>query len=264
MLVIILMLSACGVLNEDYHESSVDTETLYTSAPLAQTTAPSQTLSNEPNYHPFSIALSDFFTDLVPPPTNREDFWHFMPCYSHAMMVDLDGYGNLGVVATRWRANPQSQFAPYLLEQYLFWLYEDELHKGRLSFEKFGVTASDRLVVTDEIGACNITLYTYALLGFYGNELMRIKTFTIRQSWALGWMLGDYDDPDYMHFFGTYYYMRTHAAQQWNTHVSNWTETELTYEEFTSIMVQYSLHNITANIWELPDQTEEILIMLND
>jgi len=209
-----------------------------------------------PNYHPFATALSNFFADPIPTPTAENLHWPYMPYSTHAIVVDIDGNGTQGVLASRW---VQGQGSHYRFRQYLLWLCGDELHKASPAFAWFGITHTGRLVIMDEIGACNISVFTHTLLDFVDGELSNSKTIAMQQHWALGWMLYDYDDPDYLHIFGTYYTLYTYASgNPWQTQNQVREGVPMTYEEFDNIMTQYGLHNIT-NVWELPDETQAIL-----
>jgi hypothetical protein len=172
-----------------------------------------------------------------------------MPYSTHAVLVDIDGNGTQGMVASKWvegqHQNPHRR-------QYLFWLCNGELRQQTFGFERFGISSTGRLVFIDVDGACNISLYTYTLFDFVDGELSLVKIMNRWEYWALGWMLEDYCDPDYLHIFGSEYALRTYT----NDRV--WEMVSLTHEEFDEMLTQHGLHE-TKDTWELPDETQAIL-----
>jgi len=214
-------------------------------------------VKDEADYNPLASALYSFFEDAVHAPAPEDFYGYFMPYSTHAIFVDLDGNGTQGVLASRWVQNQRSRHS---FEQYLLWFCGGELRKESPMFFRFSVTPSGRLVMMDEIGACNIFVDLWALLDFVDGELAFIEGVSIRTSWALGWMLEDYDDPDYLHIFGIYYNLITYTnGNPWESHSRSWEETPITYEEFQEIMVRHGLHDAISHVWEFPDETQTIL-----
>ncbi|MCL2421163.1 MAG: hypothetical protein FWD03_04830, partial [Defluviitaleaceae bacterium] len=263
MLIAMLLLTACS--NPSTHDYKAETYTVTSPVSVideaicdAEETA-YQPAENEANYNPFASALYSFFADAIPAPAFEDFYGDFMPYSTHAVLVGLDSNGTQGVIASRW---VQGQHPRPRFEQYLLWLCNGELRKEAPIFFRFNRTPAGRLVAMDEIGACNITVQLWTLLDFADGELSFTKAAAMREYWALGWMLGDYDDPDYLHTFGTYYNLRTYInGNPWDIRYQVWEETPLTYEEFQDMMMQYGLHDITNHVWQLPDQTQAILYL---
>jgi len=303
MLVLLFLLAACSSrLAHHYNDDNYALDYLVTEESILNLAklvtpryAPATNAENHPQepqpgapiYHPFAMALSDFITDLIPAPI-FEDFYdydiqcsysdaftnlnptpafagffgHNMPYSSHAVMVDIDGNGTQGVLASRW---VQGQRQHYRFEQYLLWLCGDELRKETLQFSRFGISQTGRLVALDILEACNISVFTYTLLDFVDGELSFIKTLAIQEYWALGWMLGDYTDPDYLHAIRTDYYLHIYTnGNPWRIRYRDWYGHKITCEEFYDILTKYSLYDVTIRVWGLPDETQAILSMLVD
>lgn len=200
------------------------------------------------DYPAFATALSEFFADAVSAP-NPDDFYgYFMPYSTHAVWVDIDGNGTQGVLASRW-AQGQHQWPHF--EQYLFWFCGGALRQEALEFRRFGISSTGRLVIMDEAGACNISVFTYSLLDFVGGELSFVKTVAMEEYWAFGWMLEDYSDPDYFHILGAEYFLRTYTnGNLWQSRYLMWESSPITYEEFSNLMAQYGFYGATTHVWE--------------
>jgi|GEM_PF-2531477 len=221
-------------------------------------------IENYPDTPPiveFATALTAFFADAIPSP--HPDGRHgWMPYSTHAIFVDLDGRGTQGILASRWavRENHRGALHPWF-QQNLFWFCGGELRKEPSNgLEEFGVTPAGRLVIMAIIGACNITQYSHTLLDFAAGELSFAKSVVRVENWSLGWMLGDYDDPDYLHIHGNEYAVRTYTnGNPWQLQGRDWESTPITHEEFCDIMTRYGIHGATTRVWEFSDETHAIL-----
>jgi len=203
------------------------------------------TLPNAPgNPHPFAEALTNFFVDLT---TAAE--WPGMPYSYHALLVDVDGKGTPGVVASRWtygdRGDPFS-FSNFIsihphFTQTLFFMYDDELQE--VVWHRWGVTPSGRLVMLDMDGVCGVARTDYILLDVNDGRLVGVKALT---AWILTW-----GDNDYAvnYNLGEFLVSGFEHMQQ------------LTHKEFYELMRSYNLYGTSPNIWELPDDTYTILAM---
>ncbi|MCL2223649.1 MAG: hypothetical protein FWB96_01635 [Defluviitaleaceae bacterium] len=211
----------------------------------------------------FEAAVADFFADAIPSP-HPDGYYGNMPYSTHAVLVCLDGNGTQGILASRWALleNHGGEIHPRF-QQYLFWFCNGELRKEPSNgLEQFGVTPAGRLVIMDIISACNITQYSHTLLDFAAGELSFAKSVVRVENWSLGWMLGDYDDPDYFHVHGSEYAVRTYTnGNPWQLQGRDWESTPITHEEFYDIMTRYGIHGATTRVWEFSDETHAILAM---
>jgi len=264
-MVVVLAIASINVLASDYSvPANVSSITSCLIPHIDTQTCESPAQDDVFNYYPFPVALTYLFANSAHVPNSDEySGWRFMPYSSHAVLVDLDGNGTQGVIASMW---VQRQGDWHQFKQYLLWLYNGELRKDTLEHGIFGISTKGRLVVVDSIGACNISLDTYSLLDFVDDELSFVKTITFLENWALGWMLGDFDDPDYLHILGTEYGLRTYTnGNPWQSRYRIWESWEscpTSHEEFYDMMTLYGLHDIIVNVWEMPDDTDTILLML--
>ena len=268
MLSLTLPLAACDSQPIGYYYFTVDEynpiveeyiePVVYTHEPTEPTVEDAtQPTIQEP--HPMVAAVSLFLANAMPAPAYDDSFWRFMPYDSHAIVIDL-GRGIQGVLASRWIMNTQGTHPRPVIQQQLFWFYDEQLHRTLFTSTQMRINPAGRLVLVDDWGTCNLFSDLYTLLEASDGELVRKKTVNIRQYWALGWMLEDYDDPDYLHIFGTYYTLRTYTdSPPWDMVWADRKDTELTYEDFNEIMATYGLRDLIENAWELPDQSQEII-----
>ena len=198
------------------------------------------------NPHPFADALASFFVNLT---TAAE--W-FMPYNSyHAVLVDVDGQGTPGVVASRWafdcdRHNPLTSWDSISIHpsfaQRLFFIYDNQLHE--VDGRQWGVTPSGRLVALSFTGASDILMTEYILLNVDDGRLVGVKSISItEQTW------GD-----------NYYSVNYHIDEFFTSDFEQ--RQSLTRAELDEMMDMYSLHGTSIHIWELPDDTYEILGMI--
>jgi len=196
------------------------------------------------NPHPFADALASFFVNLT---TAGE--WG-MPYNSyHAMLVDADGQGTPGVVASRWTFDGDRHY-PFAFsnfisihpsfEQRLFFIYDNKLHEVD---GQWGVTPSGRLVALSFIGACDILVTEYMLLDVNDGNLVGVKSISItEQTW------GD-------NYYSVNYHINEFLISDFEQRQS------LTRAEFDEMMDMYGLYDTSINLWELPDDTYRVLIM---
>ena len=199
------------------------------------------------NPHLFADALASFFVNL----TTAGEWW--MPYNSyHAVLVDVDGQGTPGVVASRWtfygdRHNPLTSWGSVSIHpnfaQRLFFIYDNQLHEVD---GQWGVTPSGRLVALSFDGACDILMTTYMLLNVNNGRLVGVKSISVtEQTW------GD-------NHYSVNYHINEFLMDDWEQ------RQRLTREEFDEMMDKYGLRGTNINLWELPDDTYRILVMLAD
>jgi len=193
--------------------------------------------------HPFADALAGFFVNLT-----TAGWYGGMPYSYHAVLVDVDGQGTPGVVASRWafddRSHPFSFFNFLHIhpsnEQRLFFMYGNQLHEAQ---GQWGVAPSGRLVALAFTGACDILMTEYILLDIIDGQLVGVKSISnTEQTW------GD-------NHYAVNYHINDFLASDFEQMQS------LTRAEFDELMARYGLHGTIANIWELPDDTYKVLAM---
>ena len=208
----------------------------------------------EPSYHPFAKALAEFFVNLAPAPIPDDDNWMLMPVSSYAILVDLDGNGNMGMLASAWKHYDaySSRF-----EQYLFWIQDGELRSECALWPRFGITPAKRLVGMDQADMSNYSEFWYTLLDFVDDELSFIKTISVGEAWSFTGEEGN--SP--IQIDETSFFMRTYInGDPWRSWYREWGYVEsITHDEFESFMTMYGLHDATTKLWEFPDETEAIL-----
>ena len=215
--------------------------------------------------HPLAVALADFFADSASAPTS-DDFanyfyWSPMPYDSHAIFVDLDGNGTMGVLASVWRYETNAWFRiPHRFEQNVFWIYNDEVREK--SGFSLGVTSSGRLFQFDVDGACGVAVYRYTLFDFADGEVVRKYTLGIWEFYVYtgyiyenGNYFQDHNSP--IEVVDTSFGLRTAFDSFWGRY-----DDSITYEEVYEFMTRHGLHGATHHVWEWANQAHEILSML--
>jgi len=189
------------------------------------------------DYHPFARALAEFFEDAVPLPSG-EDF----PFSTHAILIDMDGNGTLGMVATKltswvdWESEVRYGFS-----QKLFYIYNGELHNMDRWYGGLTVTPSGRLVFVDVANACNMSQELYTLTEFVNGELAPTVALFV----YTGWYHGMDENKNYVWDNSTTFERIVHLAYP--------TEKIICKEEHT------------FNSWELSDETfEQMRLLEND
>ena len=192
------------------------------------------------NPHLFADALAGFFVNLTTAPY----FSSHMPYSYHAVLVDVDGSGTSGMVASKWFVDERHHslfidISPRFAQR-LFFIYDDQLHEVDGSW---GVTPSGRLVAMNFIGACDILMTEYILLDVAQGRLIGVKSISITE---LTW--GD-------NYYSTNYHINEFLVSDFES------RQPLTHEQFDEMMAEYGLHNTAFNLWELPNNTYKILSM---
>jgi hypothetical protein len=189
-----------------------------------------------------------------------------MPYSNHATWVDMDGNGTMGVLASRWQLRESGQNQWRSFDQYLLWMYDGEVITAFFGHMRAGVSAYNRLVLMDSTGACNMTRYSYYLSNVGEGLRYYVSGVAYMQFWSLGWMLGCEEDPDYFHVEGYDYFTHIYYRPSESAHFSyrQRERTLISYEELNDLMQAYGLHDMTRDVWELPDETQVILAMLTE
>ena len=204
----------------------------------------SPVVSNAPaDPHPFAETLTSFFVNLTTP----GEWWMSDSSY-HAVLVDVDGQGTLGMVASRWTfdgdrnnhsaSSRGSIFISPSFTQKLFFMYDNQLHEVE---GRWGVTPSGRVVRLLFDGICDMGITDQILLSVDDGRLVGEKIITIIST-TLG-----YDS------YSINYYLNGVLFRE---HQQN-----LTQAEFDELMEYYGLRGITFDSWDLPDDTYKILMM---
>jgi len=227
------------------YQSGMDLSLLY-DIPMHVSPPVAPSVSDNP--HPFANSLADFFVNLTT--AAAEERFFGMPYSYHAVLVDVDGQGTMGVVASRWAFEGDRNY-PFAFSnvisihpsfsQRLFFIYDGDLYE--VGGQQWGVTPSGRLVAVMRDGACDIAVTEYMLLSVSSGSLIGVKAVSI---WDQTW--GD-----------------NHYAVNYHINEFLWRDREqdqsLAYDEFNEIMNRYGLYGTTTNLWELSDDTYRILEM---
>jgi len=171
---------------------------------------------------------------------------------SHAMLVDLDGNGTLGLLAS-WIA-PDNHIA-----QRLFTIYNDELiplyRSGGWGWIAAAVAPGGRFAFENRINGGLQAARAYELQEFAHGELQTVKSIVVHEIWHRG---PDVYYPDFPHVLSCTFSMVYHTGyfwEVWEYHIP------LTEEEFYAEMARHGLTGATTSVWEFPDETEAILAM---
>jgi hypothetical protein len=206
----------------------------------------------------FADALADFFADATYPPEWAlvPDASHVMQANSHAIYVDVDGEGTMGVLATKWTTNvahylPGSS-AERIYVQRVF--LEAGGHVRPVSMHNIGVTPGGRLITLGAVDGQGISLRAYTLLGFTNGQFGSVKSLMQQRYgyWRYDgvetWVSAGLEDSHSVNY---------HTGEFWNRDIAS--DQPLTHAEFTEQMTRYGLQGTTPHPWELPDQTDAIL-----
>ena len=280
---ILLSLVSCGGQSETVHINDVENEPSIieieafedsTNEAEAQTyetgstepnivTKPEIATESEVSYrHPFAVALADFFAE----PVSVIDFatyyfWLPMPYANHAIFVDMDGIGTVGVLASRWRYETRAlRSNTHRFEQNIFWLCDGDVREEVVW--DLSTTLSGQLVQISVDGACNNTVTRYTLFGFVDGELVRTTTLGIWEFWVHTGHIYEngniFEDPNSpIVVLEVNYGLATHWRVPYRYD-------DITSEEAYEFMTQHDLHGATHHVWEWADQTHEILAMTID
>ena len=199
------------------------------------------------NPHPFADALTSFLVNLT------TSGYGGMPYSYHAVLVDVDGQGTPGVVASRWAFDGDRHY-PFAFSNFisihpnftqrLFFMCDNQL---REIDGQWGVTPSGRLVAISFDGACDILLTVYMLLNVNDGRMVGVKSISILEEFAVG-----------ESHYSVNYHINEFLINDWEQR--QW----ITREEFNELMDKYGLYGTRTNSWELLDDTYKILMMPAD
>ena len=211
--------------------------------------------------HPFAGALSEFFVGLAPVPE-----WALpapyntvtMPFVTHAMLVDVDGSGTLGMLASKWTLEVQ-RYLPHSSAQSLLVHRLFLLDNGQIltfALENIAVTPSGRLVTMGGVDGQGISMSAHTLLEFNNGQLAPVKSImrTAYGHWEYHlvevWVASGEDDT---------YAINYHTTEFWRRDAEQ--DQPITNAEFHELMTRYGLNNANPFFWEFPDETNAILAM---
>ena len=173
---------------------------------------------------------------------------------TQAILVDVDGGGTPGVMASKWSFSTE-QGRPYFT-QMLFYIYDSQLRStGHPPLAViFAVTSAGRLIVMDGADGQGISTRTYTLLGIDNGGIIPAKSISVTEFWRIdGYGI---DIPGHLGDDENLYYLRK-LNRDWSW---DWEQDQpITHEEFHWFMAQYGLYDVIRDLWELPDDTPEIL-----
>ena len=224
----------------------IDVSLLYSIPPPVPAPAPAVVPANP---HLLADALANFFVNLTTP---GESFWHMLPYSYHAVLVDVDGRGTPGVVASRWyfdgdRHHPLALRSISIFprfEQKLFFVYNNQLQTAE--WHHWGVTPSGRLVRITMDGICDLLITTYTLLAIEDGQLAGIKSMSKSET---TWL----DNNFFVNYHADGLLWRNFEHDQ-----------HITQARFDELMHKYGLYGTRIRPWELPDDTYRILAMSAD
>ena len=203
-------------------------------------------------------ALTDFFADAEPAPHELE-----LENNTHAILVDVDGNGTPGVIASKWIVsdnygrNPNA--SPRLMRK-LFYIYEDQLNyvqgliRAEVSSLLVPTAPGRRLVLISGTGHTGMSVSTYSLLGFIDGELVPVKSIIAVEFRDL---------PNHHGVRAVNTYVILHDPAFNDTGEIGWGEQReyITKEEFMEIAEQYGLLSIFNNsdILKIPSEADLII-----
>ena len=192
-------------------------------------------------------ALSDFFADAEPsPPYGLE-----IENDTHAILVDVDGNGTPGVIASKWTTSEDYGWNPYRhprFVQMLFYIYGDQLNYPQaFGFGRVPAAPGRRLIQLDGANGQGMSVTTYSLLGFIDGELAPEKSITAVEFSNLPCGYGVPGE-------NRYYVVHNPVSDlhYWEQGIP------ITHEEFMALAAQYGLLGIfnNANVLDMPSEAE--------
>ena len=217
------------------------------------------------NAHPFAAALSEFFANTTHAPEWAlvPDATHIMSNSTHAILVDVDGNGTQGVLASKWTTDVQrylpASSAESIFVQRLFLLANNQVRQ--IELDNMAVTQAGRLITISSVDGQGISSRAHTLLGFNNGQLTPVKSIAVTR----------YGEWHYPHEWvssgeANRYFVNYHTNEFWNRNAEQ--DQAITHAEFNELITRYGLHMIGygtmggfATVWELPDQTNAILGM---
>jgi len=170
---------------------------------------------------------------------------------SHAVLVDLDGNGTMGMMAS-W-IGPSNHFG-----QQLFAVYNDALIVLRppQGWRGFAVSPAGRLVATTRANGGADTVRVFTLVEFSQGELWPVMSLLVHEVWNRG---PDVYYPNFPYIRSRTFSMTYYAGDMWER---NWDyDIPLTEDEFYAVLARHNLSGMTDYVWQPPDETEAILAM---
>jgi len=223
------------------------TEPTATPAPTTpvQQTQPStanDTPTTSVTSHPFADALSEFFINIAPVPE-----WALLTPYhtvtmsvsTHAILVDVDGNGTQGMLASKWTTDVQ-RYLPHssaesILVHRLF-LQSPNGQTRPIALDNMAVTPAGRLVTTSAADGQGISMSTYTLLDFNNGQLTPVKSImrTAYGHWEYHgvstWVASGEADS---------YAVNHHTSEFWSRSIEQ--DQPLTHAEFHQLLATHGL-----------------------
>ena len=186
-----------------------------------------------------ALALHDFLSDAESGPEWLEDAAH-----KHALLVDIDGYGTPGVLASKWTSANADERHPanrYLFIQTLFFVYDGHVNDYQIGWNEFIPMAPNRRLVQLSGGdTCGQFGRSYALMGIQDGTLTTVKTLS---------MFGMHHSRNLPHMPDAYVFS-----------VDN---NEITLEQFMAYANYYGITNIIQSHFQRTDLACEIDLILS-
>jgi len=233
-----------------------------------QSTPPIVNETEPTNVHPFAYALADFFENVTEAPE-----WalvpgasHVMTDSTHAVLVDVDGNGTPGVVASKWTANVQRYLpgssAESILAQRLFLISNNQVRQ--ITLDNMAVSSTGRLLTISGVDGQGVSMRAYTLLGFNNEQLTPIKS-VVRTRYGY-WYYDGVQESWVSSGEENSYFVNYHTNEFWNRNAEQ--DQEITYAEFNELISEYGLLVFgygalggNAIVWDIADQTNTILSM---
>jgi len=210
--------------------------------------------------NPFASALSGFFANVTQAPDWAvvPEAIHAMSASTHAILVDVDGNGTQGMLASKWTTDVQrylpASSASSTFVQRVFLLVNNQTRQ--VALDNMAVSSAGRLITISGVDGQGISMRAYTLLGLNNGQLTPIKSIAITryghweyhgvESWV---STGEADS----------YFVNYHTNEFWNRDAAQ--DQAITYAEFNQLLTRYGLHDTSYLVWELPDETNAILSM---
>ena len=206
----------------------------------------------------FADVLSDFFVNIASPP-----YWAVSAHSTQAIIVDVDGYGTPGMIASKWSADRQ-HYLPYstgtepVFVQRFFYIYDNQLYYDDFIGNTLAVTApARRLIAMSMADAQGISLRAYTLLGIADGNIHGIKSIAVTDYWGIeGYGVAPPENWDGQSFYHLSYHSGSFWDRDWEQDIT------VTHAQFDEIMTRYGLYNTIYSVWELQtDDTDAIMSM---
>ncbi|MCL2399536.1 MAG: hypothetical protein FWC91_07340, partial [Defluviitaleaceae bacterium] len=255
-------------------QNTTDTTTPITTITPEPTSTPSTEVQHtQPSTapHPFANALSEFFVNLAPVPdwVTPDTNTVMQNSSTHAILVDVDGNGAQGMLASKWTTDVQHYIphssAESLFVQRLFLLAGNQARP--LIFDNMAVTPTGRLITMSNVDGQGILMRAYTLLGFNNGQLAPTKSIMVTEygDW-FRYLTGEGNDYFMVYNFvwepsgeENKYAINYHTGEFWSRNTEQ--DQSITHAAFNELMTQYGLHDTTGFVWELQDETNAILSM---